>query len=85
MHRLAYMLSYSRNYEVGSMGIGAGLYMYDDVERFTFTVSSPDEFLLQRLVTLSAFFYICAFVFVTLLCNVCHFGRLHIYGFFVKL
>jgi len=28
------------------MGIGAGLYMYDVVvEKFTFAVSSPDEFL----------------------------------------
>jgi len=25
------MLSYSRNCEVGSMGVGAGLYMYDVV------------------------------------------------------
>jgi len=25
------MLRYSRNYEVGSMGVGAGLYMYDVV------------------------------------------------------
>jgi len=28
------------------MGVGAGLYMYDVVvKRFTFSVSSPDEFL----------------------------------------
>jgi len=28
------------------MGIGAGLYMYDVVvEKFTFAISSPDEFL----------------------------------------
>jgi len=40
---------------------------------------------LQRLVTLSSFFYICAFVFVILLRNVCDFGLLHIYGFFVNL
>jgi len=29
------------------MGVGAGLYMYDViVEKFTFAISSPDEFLL---------------------------------------
>jgi len=28
------------------MGVGAGLYMYDVVvEKFTFAISSPDEFL----------------------------------------
>jgi len=28
------------------MGVGAGLYMYDVVvKKFTFTISSPDEFL----------------------------------------
>ena len=38
---------YSRNYEVGSMVVGAGLYMYDVVaKKFTFAISSPDEFLL---------------------------------------
>jgi len=26
------------------MGVGAGLYMYDVVEKFTFAISSPDEF-----------------------------------------
>jgi len=32
---------------VGSMGVGAGLYMYDVVViKFTFTISPPDEFLL---------------------------------------
>ena len=41
------MFSYSRNYEVGSMGVGAGLYMYGVVvKKFTFAISSPDEFLL---------------------------------------
>jgi len=36
----------SRNYEVGSMGVGAGLHMYDVVvKKFTFAISSPDEFL----------------------------------------
>jgi len=25
------MLSYSRNWEVGSMGVGVGLYMYDAI------------------------------------------------------
>jgi len=40
------MLSYSRNYEVGSVGVGAGVYMYDVVvKKFTFAISSPDEFL----------------------------------------
>jgi len=30
------------------MGVGAGLYMYVVVvQKFTFTISSPDEFLLQ--------------------------------------
>ena len=28
------------------MGVGAGLYMCDVVKKFTFAVSSPDEFLL---------------------------------------
>jgi len=32
---------YGTNYEVGSMGVGAGLYMYDVV-----AISSLDEFLL---------------------------------------
>jgi len=27
------------------MGVGAGLYMYDLVKKFTFAISSPDEFL----------------------------------------
>ena len=32
--------------ELGSVGVGAGLYMYDVVvEKFTFAISSPDEFL----------------------------------------
>jgi len=40
------MLSYSRNLEVGSMGIGAGFCMYDVVvKKFTFAISSPDKFL----------------------------------------
>jgi len=31
------------------MGVGAGLYMYDVVvKKFTFAVSSPDEFLSER-------------------------------------
>ena len=46
------MLSYSRNQEVGSMGVSAGLHVYDVVvKKFTFAISSPDEFL---------FFFICA-------------------------
>jgi len=28
------------------MGVGAGLYMGDVVKKFTFAISSPDEFLL---------------------------------------
>ena len=37
---------YSRNYEVGSMGVGGGMYMYDVVvKKFAFAISSPDEFL----------------------------------------
>jgi len=32
------------------MGVGAGLYMYDVVVRkFTFSISSPDEFLFVKL------------------------------------
>jgi len=27
------------------MGVGARLYMYDVVQKFTFAISSPDEFL----------------------------------------
>ena len=44
------MHSYSRNWEVGSIGVGAGLYMYDHydvvLKEFTFAISSPGEFLL---------------------------------------
>jgi len=29
------------------MGVGAGLYMCDVVKKFTFAISSPDEFLLH--------------------------------------
>jgi len=29
------------------MGVGAGLYMCDIVKKFTFAISSPDEFLLS--------------------------------------
>jgi len=40
------LMNYSSSLEVGSMGIGAGLYMYDVVvEKFTFAISSLDEFL----------------------------------------
>ena len=36
----------SRNQQVGSMGVGAGLYMYVVVvQKFTFAISSRDEFL----------------------------------------
>jgi len=36
----------SRNQEVGSVGVGAGLYMCDAVvKKFTFAISSPDKFL----------------------------------------
>ena len=31
------------------MGVGAGLYMCDVVKKFTFAISSPDEFLFVRL------------------------------------
>jgi len=31
------------------MGVGAGLYMCDVVKKFTFAISSPDEFLLRLL------------------------------------
>jgi len=31
MHRLPLTLSYSKNQELSSMGVGAGLYMYDIV------------------------------------------------------
>jgi len=34
------------------MGVGAGLYMCDVVKTFTFAISSPDEFLYYRVVTL---------------------------------
>jgi len=30
------------------MGVGAGLYMCDVVKKFTFAISSPDEFLFKR-------------------------------------
>jgi len=32
------------------MGVGAGLYMCDVVKKFTFAISSPDEFLSNRVV-----------------------------------
>jgi len=36
----------SINYEIGSLGVGAGLYIYDVVvKKFTFAISSHDEFL----------------------------------------
>jgi len=36
------------------MGIGAGLYMCDVVvKKFTFAISSPDEFLYQKVAKLS--------------------------------
>ena len=36
----------SRNYEIGSVGVGAGLYMHDVVvKKFVFAILSPDEFL----------------------------------------
>jgi len=31
MDGLAWIICYGRNYEVGSMGVGAGLYVYDVV------------------------------------------------------
>ena len=31
------------------MGVGAGLYMCDVVKKFTFAISSPDEFLLYHM------------------------------------
>ena len=34
----------------GDMGVGAGLYMCDVVKKFTFAISSPDEFLSNRVV-----------------------------------
>ena len=46
VHMAIYAHSYSRNKEVGSMGVGASLYMYDvSHKKFTFAISSPDEFL----------------------------------------
>ena len=48
---------YSRNNEDGSMGVGAGLLMYDVVvKKFTFAISSPDEFLYSMLPTVGEFF-----------------------------
>jgi len=38
------------------MGVGAGLYMYAVVvQKFTFAISSPDEFLLKHLNQVSLF------------------------------
>ena len=45
------------------MGVGAGLYMCDVVKKFTFAISSPDEFL--SIVVLAPFFRIAEAV-----CNV---------------
>jgi len=45
VHRLGIDV-YSKNEEVGSMHVGAGLYVYDVVvKKFAFAISSPDEFL----------------------------------------
>jgi len=37
------------------MGVGAGLYMCDVVKKFTFAISSPDEFLLFLVFFISLF------------------------------
>ena len=34
------------------MGVGAGLYMCDVVKKFTFAISSPDEFLLLFIISI---------------------------------
>jgi len=36
------------------MGVGAGLYMCDVVKKFTFAISSPDEFLFLELLLTAA-------------------------------
>jgi len=42
-----YMVLERTNYEIGSMGVDAGLYMHAVVvKKFTFAISSADEFLL---------------------------------------
>jgi len=57
MHRLAYIRNCSRNQEVGSMGVGAGVYVYDVVAKeFTFAISSPDEFLFS-IISIVCVFY----------------------------
>jgi len=43
------------------MGVGAGLYMCDVVNKFTFAISSPDELL---------YFCACAFVMLDLVSSV---------------
>jgi len=53
VHKLGLALDYSRNYEVCSMGVGAGLYMYDVIVKFTFAISSHDEFLCILLIYLA--------------------------------
>jgi len=56
------------------MGVGAGLYMYDIVvEKFTFAISSPDEFLLFIQFVLT---YLLTYVRDELLCFVVPFQPL---------
>ena len=51
--------------KVGSMGVGAGLYIYDViVEKFTFAISSPDEFLFSTYRHLIARRLLIMFIFV---------------------
>jgi len=50
------------------MGIGAGFYVYGVVEKFTFAISSPDEFLSTRYnAVITSFDLLCLQVYLSLL------------------
>ena len=54
------------------MGVGAGLYMYDVVaKKFTFAISSPDEFLLVVDDGLCKRKFVLYFCFVAIFCTFC--------------
>jgi len=59
------------------MDVGAGLYMYDVVEKFTFAISSPDDFLFQ-FTSSTVFFHYYS------LCWVFHFPLYICYALFTR-
>jgi len=45
------------------MGVGAGLYMCDVIKKFTFSISSPDEFLFIMCQRLVIVYPVCSFIY----------------------